>query len=112
MSAMHYLKTKRRPTETVHFAEAQTGYGTVDLESHDEEGLRAVLRAIDEYETILDQRDAMAEALKAHAEWKRHTERCTACILDLSCPAYSALERKADGLTRDALALVRGEGEQ
>ena len=54
----------------------------------------------------------MFDALKAHAEWKRHTERCTACILDLSCPAYSALERKADDLTHDALALVRGEGEQ
>ena len=101
MSAMHYLKTKRRPTETVHFAEAQTGYGTVDLESHDEEGLRAVLRAIDEYETILDQRDALVGACEQLMAWigPPLTDRAS----------YDSAREVAWSAARDALALVRGE---
>ena len=53
----------------------------------------------------------MFAALEAHAEWKDHTDKCARCGLGLSCLDYPGLARKADELTRAALAKAQeGDG--
>ena len=69
-----------------------------------------IVQAINEYDKLVAQRDALVDACKAHEAWKRHTERCRLCnVISGACARYDELGALADALTVNALALVRRE---